>query len=280
MAALCDLHTHSVFSDGTLTPEQLIDEAVRIGLTAIALTDHNTTAGLATFLAAASGKPITAIPGIEFSTDYQGIELHILGLFLKQEHYAPITELLEDFHRRKYRSYLHLLDALEQAGYKLDRERLFASAQFQINRAHIAAELIRQGYFSEMQEVFRGPLSPKNGLYRPALRPGAPETVRLIKSMGAVAVLAHPLLSTDEATLRSFLTEAVPCGLDGMETIYSTYDDATTRTAMGIAEEFGLLHSGGSDFHGGNKPDIQLGTGRGNLHIPEALYRKLQERAR
>ena len=104
MEKVCDLHCHSIFSDGSWTPEQLVEEGVRIGLSALALTDHNTVAGLPRFLAAAEGKPIDAVPGCEFSTEYQGTELHILGLMIRPEHYGPINDLLADF-LRKYSSF-------------------------------------------------------------------------------------------------------------------------------------------------------------------------------
>ena len=136
MERICDLHTHSTFSDGTLTPTQLVEEAQRCGLAAVALCDHNTVAGLPEFLAAAESTPVEAIPGIEFSTDYHGTELHVLGLFLRPESYGPITELLEDFQTRKDRSNAELVEALSRAGYVLNYEAIKAKTpNGQVNRA-------------------------------------------------------------------------------------------------------------------------------------------------
>lgn len=279
MAVLCDLHTHSTFSDGTDTPTALVALARERGLSAIALTDHNTVAGLPEFLEAAKGTSVRAIPGTEFSTDYRGTELHILGLFLKPEDFGVITERLEDYHRRKEQSNRCLVEKLNAAGYAIDYDRIKNSTpEGQVNRALIAAELTRLGYTESIQAAFKQLLSPKCGYYVPPTRPCPFETIRYIKSLGAVAVLAHPFLNLNEADLREFLKEAVPCGLDAMETLYSTYDEETTEAAKQVADDFGLLHSGGSDYHGGNKPHIQMGIGQGNLAIPQGLMAAMEER--
>ena len=269
MMAVCDLHTHSVYSDGTYTPAELIAGAKEAGLAAIALTDHNTVAGLPSFLAAAEGSGVEAVPGVEFSTDYGDIELHILALFVKPEHYEPITALMDDMLRRKEESNIALVTALNGAGYPLDYDVIRGrTPNGQVNRAHIAAELYRLGYVESVQDAFKKLLSPKRGLYVPPKRISSYEAIRFIKSLGAVAVLAHPFLNLDEAGLRGFLPEAVEAGLDGMETAYAKYSPETTVLAEAIAAEFGLKNSGGSDFHGGNKPDIAIGKGRGDLAIP------------
>ncbi len=275
---ICDLHTHSVHSDGTCTPEELICQARTLGLAAVALCDHNTVAGLPAFLAAAEGGPVEAVPGIEFSTEYRGIELHILGLFLRPEHYGRITALLEDFHRRKDQSNRDLAAALNRAGYQVDYGRVRdRTPDGHVNRAHIAAELTALGYTASIQEAFQKLLSPRQGFYRPPRRMDAYDTIRLIGSMGAVSVLAHPFLSMDEQTLLAFLPEARECGLHAMETAYSRYDRETTRKAAAIADRFGLRYSGGSDFHGANKPDIRLGSGRGDLAVPLCWLEELRK---
>lgn len=274
---LCDLHTHSIFSDGSLTPAQLLDMAESIGLSAIALTDHNTVSGLPDFMAAAQDREVEAIPGCEFSTDFEGTELHILGLFIGPEHYEEVTALLEDSQRQKVQSNIELVENLNKAGYALDYDRICAlTADGQFNRAHVAAELMRLGYVQDRQQAFKELLSPKCGYYHPPKRMPAYDAIRFIKSIGAVAVLAHPLLTLKEEPLRRFLPHAVECGLDGMETLYVTYDEETTRLACSMADEFGLLHSGGSDFHGDNKPDVRMGVGRGNLQISCALLEGLK----
>ena len=272
MGISCDLHTHSIFSDGTWTPAQLIAEAERIGLSAIALTDHNTVAGLPDFLAAAKHSPVRVIPGIEFSVDWKGIELHMLGLFVQPRHYSAINALLDEGKRLKEQSNLDLVQKLKELGYPMDYTTLRdASPTGQINRANIAAELVRLGYFASIKEAFDQLLSQKRGYYIPPKRPDARQTIQFIRSIGAVSVLAHPLMTLTEQELLAFLNENPEILPDAMETIYSTYDPATTAKAKEIARAYGMKESGGSDFHGDNKPDIQLAVGRGNLFIPAEI---------
>lgn len=278
MEKLCDLHTHSTYSDGTLTPAQLIALAREKKLSAITLSDHNTVAGLPLFLEAAEGSGVEAVPGIEFSTEYEGTELHILGLFIKPCHYEKINALLRQFLERKETSNRQLVQRLQAAGMDLDYEEIRNQAAGSVNRARIAAKMVEKGYCQSIKQAFSDWLSPKKGYYIPPLRPDAYETIRFIKSLGAVAVLAHPFLSLQEAQLRAFLPEAVAAGLDGMEVYYAAYDKETTALAKQIAAEYGLLESGGSDFHGQNKPDIDLGSGKGDLSIPAELLEKLKTR--
>ena len=279
MENYCDLHTHSVFSDGTDTPARLIELAAEAGLSAVALCDHNTVAGLPDFLEAAKDSSVEAVPGVEISTDYADKELHILALFVQPQHYAAVTALLAEGDRRKEQSNIDLVAALNAAGYALSYEQIKAKTpQGHINRAHIAAEMLELGYVESVQAAFRTLLSPKHGLYHPPKRIDAYDAIRFIKSIGAVAVLAHPFLSMDEQLLRAFLPRAVEAGLDAMEVFYSKYTEETTLLAVKIAEEYGILPSGGSDYHGGNKPDIAIGIGRGELKIPHRWLNGLKKR--
>lgn len=279
MEIFCDLHTHSVFSDGTYTPAQLLEEAERLGLGALALTDHNTVAGLPDFLAAAKGKRVEAVPGVELSVGYLGIELHMLALFVEPKHFPAITEMLREGVRAKEESNIKLAKALRDAGYPIDYPALRdATPNGQINRAHIAAELTRLGYTPDIQTAFKTLLSPKDGLYEPPKRPDAFETISFIRSMGAVSVLAHPFLDLkEEDAIRTFLETAAPRGLSGMEVYHPRHDLQQRQIAMALVEEFALKPSGGSDFHGKNKPDIRLGVGRGDLQIPMSFLRDLKK---
>ena len=277
MEQYCDLHTHSVFSDGTYTPAQLLQEAQERNLTAVALTDHNTVAGLPDFLEAAAGREVEAVPGVEFSTDYNGTELHILALYLKEEYFGQVTDLMEDYNRRKDQSNADLVEKLNQAGYAIDYAEIKAATpKGQVNRALIAAELLRMGYVESVQDAFKRLLSPKHGLYIPPRRHTPVQMLDIIHDLGAVSVLAHPYLNLKQEALIPLLEQAVGRGLQGMEVYYSTYDPATTALAVDTAAAFGLLPSGGSDFHGENKPDIRLGEGRGGLRVPARLHRQLK----
>lgn len=275
---MVDLHTHSYYSDGSCSPAQLLSMAEAAGLSALALCDHNTVAGLPEFIEAGKDSPVEAVPGVELSTEYQGTELHILGLFLQPAHFEAVNALMEDFCSRKERSNRALAQALRQAGLDIDYDAVRAGANGFVNRAHFAAELTRKGYTASPQEAFQKYLSPKRGLYTPPQRLDAYDAIAFIKSLGAVAVLAHPFLNLDGQRLRAFLPEALERGLDGMEVLYPKYDAGTTAMAEQLAKEFGLLPSGGSDFHGQAKPDIRIGVGRGELQVPQAFLQALRER--
>lgn len=275
MRDCCDLHTHSTFSDGTFSPSQIVAEALRTNLRSVALTDHNTVAGLPELLEAARGTSLEAIPGVEISTGYLGKEVHIVGLFLEQEKYGPLEDFLGVINRRKEESNRALVAALHTAGYELSYAEIRERHQGNVNRAVIAAELLRKGYIREMKEAFRDVLSAKNGLYTPPERIPAFEAVHFLQSINVVPVLAHPFISLTEGELRAFLAEAKEHGLAAMETRYSTYSPEATAAARAIAQEFGLLESGGSDFHGENKPGIHLGSGTGDLVVPYGFVQKL-----
>lgn len=264
----CDLHTHSTYSDGTFSPAQLVAEGLRKKLRAVALTDHNTVAGLPEFLKAAEGTGLEGIPGVEISTGYNNQEVHIVGLFLRQEHYGELERFLDVINQRKEKTNRDLVAALREAGYALNYEEIQERHQGNVNRAVIAAELIEKGYLTDRKEAFRGILSAKNGLYRPPERIPAFEAIRFLSSIHAVPVLAHPYLSLTEEALRTFLPEAKSSGLAAMETHYSTFTPQMTEAVRSLASAFDLLESGGSDFHGGNKPEIQLGSGKGDLAVP------------
>ena len=266
---MIDLHTHSTYSDGTLTPDELVELALEAGISAVALCDHNTVDGLTAFLDAAWGKGLEAVPGVEFSAEFEGREVHILGLFVEPERYSAIRELLAQVLERKERSNRVLIRNLEKAGICLDYDGLQSSMPGgQVNRAVIAAQMVRQGYCQSVKEAFRLWLAPERGYFIPPQRLDAMDVIRFIRSIGAVSVLAHPFLSLTDEQLPRFLEEAAKAGLDAMETCYSTYSPEQTRLAQTLAERYGLLSSGGSDFHGENKPDIQIGRGRGNLQVP------------
>ncbi len=265
---MIDLHTHSIYSDGTFTPGQLVAEAKRQGLEAIALTDHNTVQGLPEFLEAGKKEGVETVPGVEMSAQWEDIELHILGLFIPQSRYEDITARLNAFRERKENSNIELVSALAKAGMVLDYPKIRGDMKGYVNRAVIGSAMTEAGYTASVAEAFEKYLLPGRGFYTPPRREDALEIIAFLKSLGAVTVLAHPFLNLDTAALSRFLPMAVAAGLDGMEILYSEYDRQTTVLSGEIADAFSLLPSGGSDFHGANKPDIRLGKGKGNLKIP------------
>lgn len=275
-AMTCDLHTHSNRSDGTLSPAALASAAKEAGLSAIALTDHNTVAGLTEFIKACEEAYIEAVPGVEISTEYEGVELHILGLYIPETAFDEVEKYVAQYNIRKEKSNRDLVARLRDAGYLIDYDEIIgATPDGHINRAHIAKALLTKGYVDSVKTAFITILGEGKGFYVPPERIRALDAVAFLKSIGAVPVWAHPFLQMNEGSARRFLAEAVPLGLAGMETHYSLYDAETEAAADRLVKEFHILPSGGSDFHGEVKPDIRLGIGKGNLHIPLSLARDL-----
>lgn len=275
----CDLHTHSTFSDGTDTPTELIKKAEAANLAAVALTDHNSISGLSEFLNAAKDSKVIGVPGAEFSTENNGKELHVVGLFIQEEHYQKVRDFCDSVRKSKENSNRLLIENLMNAGYNVKYEELVSYAQSDnINRAVIAGYLIEKGIVKDRKEAFSTLLAKDGGFYVPSKRPSTYETIQFIKSIGAVAVLAHPFLDMNYEEVKAFLPEAKKYGLDAIETDYSTYDGYETNCAKELALENGLLFSGGSDYHGKAKTLIRLGVGKGNLKVPMSYYKELEKR--
>lgn len=270
-AELCDLHTHSTFSDGTCSPEEIVEGAKELGLGAVALTDHNTIGGLSRFMAAGRRLGVRTIAGSELSTTLDGREVHLVALFVPEAHYDDVTAYTKSLWKDKNRSNEALAAALTQAGYPIDYEAMKkASPSGQINRSGFGDELERLGYMTK-KEAFQTVLRSrrKGGLYEVPKRPDTLRTISFIRAIGAVPVLAHPFLNfRDREDLDGFLRLAKEYGLAGIETHYSTFSAREQRDAEDAAAAFDLLESGGSDFHGLAKPGIALGTGKGDLAVP------------
>lgn len=275
----CDLHVHSTFSDGTWTPEEIVREAKRLEL-AVALTDHNTVEGLPDFIREAEKHRVEAVGGAELSCDFCGREVHMLALFIPESAYGAVTEFTEPMRRHKRESNRILAENLAAAGYPVDLDRLVsADPKRYVNRAHFADEMVKLGYVKTRDEAFATLLSPEYGYYIPCPRPTVVDTVRFICGIGAVAVFAHPYLDFTHEELCRIIPEAKSAGLAGMETSYSEYSPKVQAAAEETAEKYGLLMSGGSDFHGDIKPHISLGTGTGELFVPYEYYLRLAERS-
>ncbi len=275
----CDLHTHSTFSDGTKTPEEIVLAAKAAGLSAVALTDHNTVAGLASFLEAAERHGVEGIAGIEISSSLGEREMHIVGLGIRPEHFPTVTAYLAPYRAAKEGSTRALVEALSEGGYPLDYAAIAATTEGQPNRAHVAAALVGAGYVKSINEAFEHLLDKSRGFYREPERPSPGEVVALLHSVGARAVLAHPFYDFDEDELSAFLDgmRAWEHPFDAMETRYSEYTPEEEAAATRIAAQYGLRPSGGSDFHGDRKPGIALGTGHGDLAVPYEFWEDLKQ---
>lgn len=273
----CDLHTHSLFSDGTSTPEELIVQAKEKELI-IALTDHNTVLGLPEFLKLAEENGVTAVPGTELSCGYEKYEFHLLGLFIAPEYYARVERLAKEFHVLKEISNIEMVERLNNAGYDINYADVKKrNPTGNANRAHFAAELMEKGYVASRSEAFETILSEGYGFYVQPERLQLVDAIRFLREINALPILAHPLKDIDADRLADILPELIQQGLVGMETMHSSYDDEAIAASKKLAERFGLLESGGSDYHGTAKVGVYLGCGKGNLDIPKQVYTTLLE---
>ena len=278
---IVDLHVHSNASDGTLSPSELVKEAQKAGLSAFALTDHDTVSGVAEAVEAGNSRGIEVIPGIEISTGYKDKEIHIVGLFLDYTDKNFINALDSEAKRREHRN-LKLTERFNEYGLPADIEEIRSMFPDSIiTRAHFASYMVKKGYAKDSAEAFSKYLGQGMPLYVPKELKNPDEAISLIQTAGGVSVLAHPLLyRLTSGELRTLCAELKSLGLTGIETMYSTYRGFDELNVRKLAREFGLLESGGSDFHGANKPHIRLGNGCGNLCISASYMEALRAKSR
>lgn len=267
-----DLHVHSNKSDGTYTPKELVDYALQKGLSAFALTDHDTTAGLDEALSYAEDKPIEVIPGIEFSTEYEGKDIHVLGLCIRYNEQA-FQARLQSFVDARITRNMKMCENLQEAGIDITYEKLCAeNPGAVITRAHYAAYLTNHGYVSSRADAFSQYVGDHCKYFVPREKVTPSQAVELVLQVGGVPILAHPTLyHMGRERLDALVRQLKQDGLMGIETIYSTYTRQDERDMFALAKKYSLLPSGGSDFHGANKPTLDLATGYGKLFVPEGV---------
>ncbi len=278
-----DLHVHSNKSDGTLSPAQVAAHAAAHGLCAIALTDHDCVDGIAEASAAAEklpveGRPLRIVPGVEISADYKNRDIHILGLLINPEDTALKTALSAAVDSRDARNE-KMVKNLRTAGLEISLDDLlFGTNRTVITRAHFARHLLAKGYVKTREEAFRKYLDSNTPYYvrREYMQPA--DAIRLIRTAGGIPVLAHPLLyHMDSDGVRELVEKLKNEGLMGIEAVYSRNTGTDEAFVRKLAARYHLLMTGGSDFHGANKPDIEIGVGRGNLRIPYTMLEALEE---
>lgn len=273
----CDLHTHTVHSDGSYSTSSLVALAKEKNLI-IALTDHNTVSGLPEFLAEADRLGVNAVGGIELTTVYEGKEFHLIGLFISPDYYDFLENMCLDYHKLKEKSNIDLINRLNALGYDLDFAKIQKrNVHGRINRAHVADELVAKGYVKSIREAFDSLLEEEIGLYIPPKRLELTEGIKILRSIHAVPILAHPLMKINCEQLRDMLPELIKAGLVAIETMHPSYSEEDIVAAKKIVKEYGILESGGSDFHGDIKPGVELGVGKGNLSIPDTVYYDLKK---
>ena len=276
---MIDLHVHSNRSDGTYSPRELVDYAIEKGLAAMALTDHDTVDGLQEALkyAKALADAPEIIPGIEFSTEYQGQDIHIVGLYIDYEN-DEFRRYLQEFVDSRNTRNEKMCAKLREHGVDITYEALLAEfPNAVITRAHYAKYLLNHGYIKNMNQAFSKYVGDNAPCYIPREKVTPTQAVQLILQAGGIPILAHPTLyHMSDRRLDALVAELKDAGLVGIETIYSTYTPAETRQMKALAEKYQLLFSGGSDFHGGNKPGLDLGVGYGKLNVPDCVLEDIK----
>lgn len=272
-----DLHVHSTASDGTLTPSEVVDHAVEVGLSAFALTDHDTISGIAEAKKRAAwqtahGHAIEVYSGVEISAAWQTKEIHILGLCLDETNEILERELTAAKENRKRRNE-RMIEKFQAIGIPLTLEELTAEAPDSvITRGHFARALLKRGIITSIQEAFEKYIGDTGPCYVPREYMSPEHAIHLIKKAGGVPVLAHPLryhLSHEE--LFAMIDQLTTLGIKGIEVYYSSNRGSDEANVKALANHFGLISTGGSDFHGSIKPTIALGSGKGNLKIPYSV---------
>lgn len=279
-----DLHVHSTCSDGTLTPEQLVLRGIKNDLVAFALTDHDTVDGVERAMkkAVELENHIQVIPGVELSCQYpaapgKDVEIHILGYNIDNHNKTLVSTLKKVAEERDNRN-RKMCENLHNAGFPITYEELTKKyGDMIITRAHFAKLLLENGGIPSMDYAFKTCLAIDSPYFvnREYLTPQA--AIELIKNAGGIPVLAHPLLyKLSVSEIRSMLTKLKGYGIQGIEALYSRNHGTDEAFVHKLADEYGLFITGGSDFHGDNKPDIEMGTGTGNLRVPVLLLENLK----
>ena len=272
-----DLHIHTTASDGTLTPEEVAREAARLGLGAIAITDHDTAAGYLHAAEEGERLGLEVVPGIEISTKFRAA-VHILGYYIDVASPA-LEEVLDWMHRDREERNVKLCDMLRERGVDIDIERMHARFGELVGRPHFAEVMVENGMARDVNDAFERLLNKNKPFFIPRQFLPIERSIEIIRQAGGTAVLAHPFqYRLDDAQLRELIEHCMASGLEGIECRYSGYDADMCAYLEALAAEYGLVRTGGSDFHGAIKSDIRLGEGRGELEVPYAFLEELRER--
>jgi predicted metal-dependent phosphoesterase TrpH len=280
---MIDLHSHTDCSDGTFTPQELVAEGVRVGLRALAITDHDTFAGYDAALPCAQKAGLELICGIELSTRYQGGSVHLLGYFPVSPPSADLREwLMWVLEMRRDRN-IRLVKKLQSLGVAITLEEVEKIGRTLSGRPHFARILVEKGYAKDIQNAFDVYLDESAQGFVQRQEVPMEEALERILASGGVPSLAHPVrvAKNNWDKLAGYVEDLTGMGMRAIEVYHSDHSPENVAYYASLADRFNLGMTGGSDFHGGNKPFISLGTGKkGNLHVPDELAENLKSLAR
>ena len=277
-----DLHVHTSMSDGTMTPEELVSYAATIGLRAVAITDHDTLDGIEPALMAVRNLDLDLeiVPGVEISADYDLGILHVLGFFVRSDN-SDLQKSL-NFLRIERRSRIAkiLSKLLAQNVFIRDEEVKKAASGGVPGRPHVANLMFRKGYVKTIQEAFDRYLRKGACAYVPKVKLPAYKAIQLISSAGGIPVMAHPysLNQNDPERFEEILLSLIDMGLRGIEAYYPTHSKEQTRMYVRLASKFDIVITGGTDYHGGNKPGVELGLFPDRPPLPYSLLEDMKKR--
>jgi predicted metal-dependent phosphoesterase TrpH len=273
-----DLHVHSNVSDGSDSPSEVVRLAAEAGLSAVALTDHDRQDGIEEAARAAASAGIELVPGIELSCEHAGT-MHMLVYFLEPGE-GPLQDELARLQAARSNRNERLVTKLAELGMPVTTEELEQESGGKgAGRPHVAAILVRKGYATSVQDAFDKYLAKGRPAYLEKERLEPLHAIDLAIESGGVPVLAHPLsLKLSPAALGPALDELADAGLGGVECLYGRYSREDRAELAVLAARAGLAITGGSDYHGKYKPDLSVGTGRGDLHVPDGALASLRER--
>jgi predicted metal-dependent phosphoesterase TrpH len=271
-APICDLHSHSLASDGTYTPSQVVEHALERGLAALSLTDHDTVAGLPEARERAAGTGLRIVPGVELSTSHGGIEVHVLAYFV-DETAAELTTALDHYREVRRERARSILARLQRLGMPLTEDEVVERAKGgTVGRPHVAEAMVARGYVTSFDEAFRRFIGAHGPAWVPKPVPTPQEAVALVRRSGGVAAIAHPATIGQDA----LIPELAAQGLVGLECIHPKHDPASEQRYRDLARRLGLIVTGGSDCHGRRPGGSMIGYGE----VPAGVVDALEDAAR
>ncbi len=273
-----DLHLHTTASDGVRSPSEIVHYAKSKGLQAIAITDHDTIEGLTEAMAEGERIGFEVIPGIEISAEHSPGSMHLLGYFL-DIHHPLLNERLEYLQKARAERNPKIVENLNRLGVKMTYDEVVkASGGGQVGRPHFAQVLLEKGYVRSFQEAFDRFLKKGASAYVDKLRFTSAEAIHFIREAGGVAVVAHPntLGGNNSRALEAILFQLVREGLRGIEVYYPEHSPAETAQYKFLAEKHGLLMTGGTDYHGIEGNELDIGVGRGDMKLPYTIIENLK----
>jgi len=276
---MIDLHTHTDESDGTYSPTALVTLAKEQGIEAIAVTDHDTIEGLPEAMETGKRLGVEVIPGMELSVEYGPGSMHILGLLINPED-KGLNDTLAELQESRSARNPRIIEKLNELGMPITMKEVeIISGGGQLGRPHIAAALVKNGHVNNTQEAFDKYLKKGATAYFERRRLSRKEAADVIHGAGGLIILAHPgTLAVNGSKFDKLLSELKDAGFDGIEVFYNNHSQAEEDRLMKIADKLEFIISGGTDFHGENKPSIKLGVGYGNMAIPYEVLQEMKQR--